>query len=238
LLPRQKYFNVRDNIKPDGIARTVEKDDQSQNLPESEATSSPAKPSHWKAFLIPILIVLLTGACFYFFEIRLSSTKVLRKEAPQVTLGRDYYVTASVVELTPKNAKDESWDKYNNTAPDIYFEIYWKDQRVFQSTTKEDALVGKWSNAEVNIIDMALKGKSASVDAAIRAARINIAKDEKIEIKVYDSDLLGTEELAGSKRFLTSELRIGDTPYIYQQPGIRRLVLRVMDMQQTPDVLK
>jgi len=84
---------------------------------------------------------------------------------------------------------------------------------------------------------LALIGEKTSVDDAISAARINIKDGESIEVRAYDADLL-ENTLAGVKTFQLTDLKLGDTPYEYPEPGIKRLVLRVNDMSQAVDPLR
>ena len=192
----------------------------------------------WLGFIIPIAIVGLAAAGFYYLELLPQQTASGAAKQSKTVIGKDYYVLVTLVELSKSNLQNESWDEYNNSAPDISVEVFWKGQRVYRSSTKTDSFVAKWSNAEFDLIGMALSGKSTSVDEAIRAARINIRSGDEIEVRVYDEDLLGIKEEAGRKRFATSDLTIGDTTYSYKEEGIKRIILRVLDMDSPPDMFK
>jgi hypothetical protein len=153
-------------------------------------------------------------------------------------LGQDYYVFVSLVELSDKNNNGIEWDEYPPSAPDIKVEIQWKNKIVYSSTTKDDTFLAKWSNASVDIMDLALSGKGASVDSAIQAARINISEKDYIEIRVFDVDLLGSSDLAGSKLIKSTDLVLGDQLLSYPSGAIRRIKLRVLSMDQAPDILQ
>ena len=155
----------------------------------------------------------------------------------KVQIGKDYYVSASIVELTALNPDGNSWDSLTSSAPDIYYEIYWKGTRVFSSATKDDTFLAKWSNAEIDLKKLALNGGTTSLDNLIQAARLNIKEDENIEVRVYDSDVVESQ-LAGIKTFASRDLAIGDTSYEYKEPGIKRIILRVSDMSNPVDVAK
>lgn len=186
----------------------------------------------YTVFLIPCAIVAVTGMVFYLTELVKNPT-----EQQRVLQGGDYYVFVSLVELTEQNGAGEAWDLYNDSAPDIFVEMFWRGQRVFQSTTKEDTLIAKFSNTEVDLLNLALKGGRASLDETVHAARITVAEGETLEIRVYDSDLLGRAEPAGVRSFQTVDLLVGDTTYVFDEPGVRRIILRVLDMKGTPDLL-
>ncbi len=178
--------------------------------------------------------MLLVGVAVYFLPAPTSPQNPMSGKA---AVGKDYYVLASVIELSELDPEGNAWDSYNGTGPDIYYEIYWKDKRIFESTKKADTFVARWTSAGIDLRDMAIGDSTASLDGVIQAARLNIREGEKIQIRVYDSDVLKSD-LAGQFEFVTSELQVGDTSYDYQTPGVRRLVIRVIDMQEPIDVSK
>ena len=180
-------------------------------------------------YFVPALIAL-SAACLYLSILRHAPAQL----PAQVELGKDYYVSAVLVELKERDAAGEPWDGYNETGPDIYYEIAWKGTRIFRSTSKDDTFVAKWSNAELNVARMALQG-ATSLETLVQAARINIKNNETIEVEVFDADAV-QDDLAGKKSFETTELKVGDTTYEFSDTGIKRLILRVSDMTQPPDV--
>lgn len=157
--------------------------------------------------------------------------------AASVEVGKDYYVTVALAEVSALAPGGKAWDAVDDSGPDIYFEIWWRGSRVFKSSTKENTFIAKWSNGEVNLGRLALSGGKASMDDLISGARINIQARDLIEIRVYDADLLG-DTLAGEKEFTTATLRIGDTTFEYAEGAVKRLVLRVTDMSQAVDPLR
>jgi len=186
-------------------------------------------------YLYPLLIVAVIGALLTELGISpplRSSSSETRKVVP----GHDYYVTVSLAELAATN-ENAPWDSIDESGPDIYVEIYWKGNRIYRSTTKDDTFVAKWSNAEMSLRDLALTGQKTSMDDLIRAARLNVRAGETIEIKVYESDLIGAT-LAGELSIAVTDLEIGDHTYEFKQGGVRRLVLRVLDMQDAVDPLR
>ena len=185
-------------------------------------------------YFVPALIAAIAaGTCSFGATSRVSTTSV---PSTKVQVGFDYYVSATVIELTELDPQGESWDS-NNSAPDIYYEIYWKGSRIFQSTTKDDSFIAKWSNAEIDLKQLALNGGTTSLDNLVQAARLNIKADEHIELRVYDSDIVDSQ-IAGSVMFASKDLLVGDTTYEYIKPGVRRIVLRVSDMSKPVDVAK
>jgi len=154
----------------------------------------------------------------------------------EVEVGKDYYVSVSLVELSEKNKEGEPWDSVSESGPDIFVEIYWKGNRIYRSTTKEDTFVAKWSNGELNLRSMALQGGRTSMDDVIKAARVNIKEEDEIEVRVYDADLVGNT-LAGVLTLPLAKLNPGDTVYRDVSATVKRLSLRVTDMTQALDPL-
>ncbi|MHC4547488.1 MAG: C2 domain-containing protein [Planctomycetota bacterium] len=126
-------------------------------------------------------------------------------EPARVAEGEHYYVLLTVVEVMPRDGEDETWD-VGDEAPDLFYEIRWQGQRVFESSTKEDTLVAKWSNVAVALSDVV---DAVSLDDAIKAARITARGDGELEFAVYDRDV-GRDDLVGRWTVPVEELREGD----------------------------
>ncbi|MFN8389178.1 MAG: hypothetical protein U0136_02670 [Bdellovibrionota bacterium] len=194
-------------------------------------------------FLYPALLVIGVGACLSYFGISptsrpsTDSATVPNIQGKPVEIGKDYYVSVALVELTEADDQGNRWDSFSESGPDITVQIAWNGSKIYESTVKRDTFVAKWSNAELNLRDIAISGLHTSMDDVIRAARINVKAGESIEIRVFDKDLL-SDTLAGTKTFLMSDLREGDTTFTYDTAGIKRLTLRVADMSGTVDPLR
>lgn len=210
----------------------------SEKEPENKITNSANYKYGFIGLTLTIAIVASTALGFYLFENRGNNSEAGELELKNVKLETDYYVLVPLIEVSELHPNDRAWDRIDSSAPDLYVEIYWKRQKVHQSTTKRNTLIAKWSNAELNLLDLALEKGRASVDDVIRAARINARSNEEIELRVYDYDPLGSSDLVGSKVFKTSELIEGDKTYLFKGPGITRVTLRVLNMNDAPDLLK
>ena len=189
------------------------------------------RPGVFVPTLIAAIAALAVGAIRSQVPVR---TQV---ESTAVKQGRDYYVAIVLLELEETNLEGASWDEYNGTAPDPFYEVYWRGTRVFKSPVREDSLLAKWSNLELDLADLALKGGKTSIDSLVKAARISVQSGEGLEFRIYDSDLV-THELIGEENFSTTDLRVGDTTYDYQNSPIKRIILRVADLATTPDITK
>ena len=218
-----------------------EKDSMGKDFGDGEEglSSSPSLFRTLAFFSIPLVIVCVIGVVFFAFR---QNEPLVGSEAAEeskgVEIGKDYYVAVSVVEVAPNDLDGDAWDQVDASAPDLMVEIHWRGQRVYRSSVKEDSFVAKWSNAQLNLREIALTGKKTSVDEMIQGARINVKNDEQVEIRVFDEDLLGSREDIGSLSLETSSLLLGDSSFEVPESAVKRLVLRVMDMSQTPDIFQ
>ena len=186
--------------------------------------------------LVPALLVVL-AATVTTVVMRSSASSVKEALGRPVQPGGDYYLFIPLIELSERRPDGENWDSGESSAPDPYVEVFWQGHRVYQSSTKADTFVAKWSNSEVNIPDLALQRK-ASVEDTLAAARIHVQPGETIEIRVYDEDPLGTSDLAGALKIDSTELRVGEETRLLAESGVKRLVLRVVPLGETPELLK
>lgn len=182
--------------------------------------------------LIPIILVVVTGRVVR----SLNSHERHNRETEYVMDGGDYYVQPTLVQVAPRNDLNQEWDSLDNSGPDLYVEIYWQGQRVYTSSVKADSLLARWSNAEVDVRNLALTGKRASVDDVIPAARIQIKENDSISVRVYDRDVLGKDEEIGSLEIPSKFLRLGQHDYTKEGSLVRRLVLKTFSLHSVPDL--
>ena len=155
-------------------------------------------------YILPSLIICIIGVLYFVLL-----PEIAEPEKTALINGEEYYVSVALLEVNPKNPNSDSWDIEPNTAPDLYTEIYWKGQRVFLSSTKDNTLLAKWSETEVDLRDMALSGKNASADEIIRAARIVVDEKSPASIKIYDEDYLAQDDLIGEFKLDYKKLNAG-----------------------------
>ena len=132
-------------------------------------------------YFVPSIVVAIVGLGVYLWP---NSNGEASGSLEPVLLGKDYYISAAVIELNELDPEGQPWDSYNNTGPDIYYEIYWKENLIYQSTVKEDSFVGRWTNAEINLRDVAIGSGTTSIDRVIQGARLNIRTGESIQFRV------------------------------------------------------
>ena len=130
---------------------------------------------------------------------------------------------AKVTGLAPTRADGKEWDS-GGTAPDVYYEIHWQGHRVFESSTKEDTFVARWSTASIGPRDVL---KAVSIDDSIKAARITARPGEKIGFRVYDDDLTG-DDLVASWEVAVESLQVGDHKWDRPAGQLLSVVCRVL----------
>ena len=137
--------------------------------------------------------------------------------------GQQYYVLLSAVEVADKNTKGNRWD-IGHPAPDLYYEIRWKDTLVFRSSRKNDTLLARWNAGALDVAD--LVGK-ISVDDSMEAARITVRPGESLEFIVYDHDVASDDEVARWSRPAT-DLREGDQTWMAPADRVLSATCRVI----------
>ncbi|MGI6524032.1 MAG: hypothetical protein ACOX2O_01880 [Bdellovibrionota bacterium] len=189
-------------------------------------------------YLIPFLIVGVIGGGIYLFKGEDGESYDFIKRSEPVLVGKNYYVTVTLIEVTQKMGEDgKDWDPMGGL-PDLYFQILWRGDEVYESAVKKNTYIAKWSNAEIDLRHLALTGRKVSLDDVVQAARINIAEDEEITIRVYDRDFMRSDDLAGEFVLKTTQLRIGDTEYLIEKDSLKKIVVRVADIEKGLDILK
>ena len=154
---------------------------------------------------------------------------------PPVAAEQQYYLMLASLEVSPKDSDGDKWDS-DGSGPDLYYEVFWQGQKVFESSTKDDTLVAKWSSSAIRIGDLF---EAVSVDDSIKAARMTARAGQPLEIAVFDKDLGSDDEVA---RWSVDPLTLAVTDQRIAKPcpGIVSAVLRVLalDEVQLDDMVK
>jgi len=178
-----------------------------QPIPTTASHSSP-----WRWLWAGLTSVLVIGAVAYPFlrESALAAPHAeeerpaLAPESSRVRDGRQYYVLLSAVEVAAKTEDGSQWD-VGRPAPDIWYEIRWKDTVVHKSSRKDNTLLARWNAGAIEVSDLV---SGVSVDDSIHAARVTVRAGESIEFVVWDHDVTRDDEIARWSRPV-SELREG-----------------------------
>lgn len=117
---------------------------------------------------------------------------------------KEYRISVASARVFPKKADGTSWDG-DDSGPDVYYQIYWRDNMVFESSVETDTLLAQWENAEINLKEVA---RSEVLRPRENGARVRIGEDDIVEIRLFDDDLIADDQI-GSLPLAGSEIRTG-----------------------------
>ncbi len=128
------------------------------------------------------------------------------KEPPTTELqeGTQYYVYVDYIEVHPNKANGKAWDN-DSSAPDVYYEVSWQGNRVFESSERKDTLVAEWKATEMGLglgEDNFLKGESSALAARVTAGV------GTLEFEVVDGDVISDDPI-GTLTVPVGDLKIG-----------------------------
>lgn len=181
-------------------------------------------------YLVPLAIVIAVGTFFAVFPLDEDGAEAAPLSPLEVTIGRDYYVFLRSLEIAPKNPSGRSWDLLGGEAPDPYYEVHWRDNRIFASSTQRNQLIAHWSPLGVDTVKSIREGR-LSIDSVIKAAVIRATGDESFELRIYDDDPVSQDSIA-TLTFQFSELKEGNNDFDYEADGshsVTRLRLAVIN---------
>jgi len=181
-----------------------------------------------KGTFIPISIVVLVGLVFYVVNlIRNDNNRGLGK-GQDVSIGKDYYVVVTQMEIKPHNKRGKLWDKWTRSGPDIYYHIIWQDNIVFRSSAKEDTLIASWLALEIDLKDAILR-RRIPLDSVVKAAILHAYPGSKFIVRIYDDDALDDDDV-GWREFSIDNLHEGDNTFHGKEDNsIKRMNIRVID---------
>jgi hypothetical protein len=157
-------------------------------------------------------------------------------EPKTLTLGRDYYVQVKLAELRETRADGDVWDWWDESAPDVYYRLMWRDALAYESVVRRDDFVARWDLLGADVRDVVagvVTGAAAEMDieSLINAQVIPVEADTQIEIQVWEQDRLD-DQIVANVRLDLAEMREGTTRFDYtvkQQPELKRLEVTIID---------
>jgi hypothetical protein len=176
--------------------------------------------------IVVISLVVVVAAGLPFLLVRDQAAPATPEAGPpSLREGEHYYVLLSVIEVAARDANDDAWDRVDE-APDLFYEIHWQDQKVFEASVKDDTLVAKWSNVSVDLGDVV---HAVSLDDSIKAARITARAGETLEFVVYDHDVT-SDDLVGRWKVPVADLRVGDQKWSEPAGQLVSVTCRVLPL--------
>lgn len=136
----------------------------------------------------------------------------------KVMEGKSYYVFVRTMEVAPRKPDGKPWDRVADEAPDPYYEIHWRDNRIFASPTQRDQLISQWSPLGVDTIKSIRDGRIA-LHSVINAASIRAVGGENFVLRVFDDDPVSEDEVA-NLTFAFRDLKEGENTFEFEQSAI------------------
>lgn len=184
-------------------------------------------------YLLPVVIIAIIGVAFSLSRSKHGRSHPTLTSSRSVNEGGTYFVFVHSLEVAPQTPSGKPWDALTDRAPDLYYELFWRDNRIFASTTQDDRLIATWSPLGVDTLKSIREGRIA-IDSVIKAATLRAEADESFALLIYDDDLISRDRIA-SLAFRLADLEVGENRFHYASDtahGVRQLVLHVIDARQ------
>lgn len=207
----------------------------------SDKSSSPGSSGNSSKITLVILIVCVIASAIglaLFLKKNGSDEEVKKPKdgsvgAGNLVDGKEYMIYIRKIEVSPMKSNGKAWDA-RGSAPDIYYQLFWRGNRIYESDTRDDSLIANWVPIGLDIKDAILKG-GVSVDQAVKLPIIKRdSRDESMDeliFKVIDDDLAGDDEIETMRAYI-SKLNVGDNVFDYNDKkghGVVKAVIRVID---------
>jgi hypothetical protein len=179
------------------------------------------------AFAVALVFVIQKGAS-------IQQGEVTTEESPKSNFsqGKEFMVYLRKVEVKPMKANGKAWD-LRGSAPDIYYTLTWKNNKIYESDVKKDSLITEWIPIGIDLKESLLKG-AVSIDQALQLPIVKWTGDDlsdKLIFEVYDNDL-DADDLIQNMTLYLSGLKPGknvkdfsDTPEF----GLERAEIYLID---------
>jgi len=138
------------------------------------------------AFAVALVLVIQKGASIQSGAETIEPT-LANSNFPQ---NKEFMIYLRKLEVNPMKANGKAWD-IKGSAPDIYYKLIWKNNKIYQSDVKKDSLITEWIPIGIDLKESLLKG-GVSIDQALQ---LPIVKwdgsdlSDKLIFDIQDSDL-------------------------------------------------
>jgi len=206
----------------------------------TSVTSRPSRAGRWLWAVGAVLLVAGSAAATWHFS-RSRAQNVAAAEAvaaanpPGLIKDHDYYVHVKLIEVTERMAGNKPWDRAGGSGPDLRFSLKWRNNVIWKSMEKPDTLIGSWDLMKVDLRQMLLSGGPTDIEGLVNAPLVHYAPGETVELKVWDEDTVGSDEV-GSLILKLEDLRPGDNTLVPSggaAKALKRVVVTVVD-RRTP----
>jgi hypothetical protein len=153
---------------------------------------------------------------------------------PHLVRGDDYYLHVKIIEVADRRPDGKSWDT-GGSAPDLKFNLTWRKNILWESTTKPDTLIGSWDLFRIDLKQVITTGGKADLEGAINAPLIHYEPGETVKLSVWDEDTVGSDA-AGDVTLRLDDLAPGEQTLTFnggEAKAVKRVVVAMID-RNTP----
>ena len=189
---------------------------------ENNSIQTSSEGSSKGTLLIMVVCVIACAVGLALFLKKAPGTEIVEKPKNgavgigNLVDGKEYMIYIRKIEVAPMKSDGKPWDA-RGSAPDIYYELTWRGNRIYKSEARKDALIANWIPIGLDLKDTIMQG-SVSVDQAVKLPIIkrdskNEASNELI-FKVIDDDIAGDDEIEKMRVYI-DRLNVGDNEFDY-----------------------
>jgi hypothetical protein len=150
---------------------------------------------------------------------------------PRLAAGHDYYLHVKIIELADRRPNEKQWDSVDDSGPDVCFNLTWRKNVIWKSSEKSNTLIGSWDLMKVDLKEIITSGGQTDLEGLINAPLVHYGPGESVELKVWDEDMVGSDD-AGDFTLKLDDLRPGENT-VFPPPGkenaVKRIVVAMID---------
>jgi hypothetical protein len=154
---------------------------------------------------------------------------------PHLARGDDYYLHVKIIEVGDRRPDGKTWDT-GGSAPDLKFNLTWRNNIVWESTTKPDTLIGSWDLFRIDLKQVITTGGKADLEGALNAPLVHYDAGETVKLIVWDEDTAGLYDTVGEVTLRLDDLAPGEQTLTFNggdAKAVKRIVLAMID-RKTP----
>jgi hypothetical protein len=144
-----------------------------------------------------------------------------------LTESSRYLISIVEAELPKSKGDGSSWD-WDNSGPDCFYEIWWRQNRIFSSSPVPDSLLPRWQERDLNLIDV-IKTQG-DVRTRLNGAEFTPSPGDMVIVVLKDADIV-EHELIDKIKVPVNTLKTGDQEI---RGTYVRLRVRVLRLENAP----
>jgi len=231
---------------PEQSETTADRAKESANKTVEKGPVTGGNKSSYVSYLIMTICLVASAIGLIYYFIKAEKSETTKKGsgggsvAENLVDGNEYLIYLKSVEVQPQKANGKSWDN-GNSAPDVFYQVIWQGNQIYESETMEDSLIADWIPVGLSLKESILSGQ-VSVDQAIKLPKIKCDSQTKnadeVIFKVIDNDLLTGNDPIQDVSLLLSKLHIGDNSFYFNdksEHNIIKAVVRIIDNNLSTD---